>query len=152
MRAAKRLLGVRVASTVAGPSAASLHVPLSLRRPAPSAAPPQVSRYGIPVPRAFLQQHFPEGLALDSAFVAPSVVDQVEASVEEALSAGSWWVLQLWKGGGAGRQGGGGGGGRGGAGRCVQAGMRGWGALGWATEGLGRGSGPTMGEGSSVCA
>ncbi len=50
----------------------------------------QVSKYGIAAPRQFLPQHFPDGIALDSAFVAPSVVDQVEACAEEALQAGSW--------------------------------------------------------------
>ncbi len=50
----------------------------------------QVSKYGIPAPRQFLAQHFPEGIALDSTYVAPSVVDHVEACVEEALAAGTW--------------------------------------------------------------
>ncbi|GAB4816872.1 hypothetical protein N2152v2_003918 [Parachlorella kessleri] len=53
-----------------------------------------VSKYGIAAPRQFLPQHFPDGIALDSAFVAPSVVDQVEACAEEALQAGSWCDVQ----------------------------------------------------------
>lgn len=74
-------------ATVAGSSPAA--APL----PSPSPVPLlQVSRYGIPAPRAFLAQHFPEGIALDSAYVAPSVVHHVEACVEEALTAGTWWV------------------------------------------------------------
>jgi hypothetical protein len=39
--------------------------------------PAQVKQYGIPQPRAFLEQHFPDGAALESAFVSPAVVDQV---------------------------------------------------------------------------
>lgn len=51
---------------------------------------PQVKQYGIPNARAFLAQHFPDGLALESAYVSPAVVDQVEATVEEALAGGGW--------------------------------------------------------------
>ncbi|KAL4425678.1 hypothetical protein ABPG75_009694 [Micractinium tetrahymenae] len=47
-------------------------------------------QYGIPAPKQFLAQHFPDGIALDSAFVSPAVVDQVEATVEEAMAGGGW--------------------------------------------------------------
>ncbi|KAI3438673.1 hypothetical protein D9Q98_001094 [Chlorella vulgaris] len=49
-----------------------------------------VTRYGIPSARPFLAEHFPDGIALDSAYLSPAVVDQVEAAVEEALAAGGW--------------------------------------------------------------
>ncbi|EFN57486.1 hypothetical protein CHLNCDRAFT_143015 [Chlorella variabilis] len=46
-----------------------------------------VRQYGIPAPRPFLAHHFPDGLALDSAYLSPAVV---EAAAEEALAAGGW--------------------------------------------------------------
>ena len=57
------------------------------RRASPRAR-PQVKQYGIPNARAFLAQHFPDGHALESAYVSPAVVGQVEAAVEEALAPG----------------------------------------------------------------
>jgi hypothetical protein len=41
---------------------------------------PQVKQYGIPAGRQFLAQHFPDGIALDSAYVSPAVVDQVRCA------------------------------------------------------------------------
>lgn len=52
---------------------------LNIGRP-PLLRPPsllQAKQYGIPGPSQFLAQHFPDGVALDSAFVSPAVVDQV---------------------------------------------------------------------------
>lgn len=45
----------------------------------PSLSPPQVKQYGVPNAKQFLAQHFPDGVALDSAYVSPAVVDQVGA-------------------------------------------------------------------------
>lgn len=38
---------------------------------------PQVKQYGVPNAKQFLAQHFPDGVALESAYVSPAVVGQV---------------------------------------------------------------------------
>jgi hypothetical protein len=48
------------------------------------------TKNGVNNPAQYLAQAFPEGLALSSAFVAPTVSHQVEAAVEDAVQSGSW--------------------------------------------------------------
>ncbi|WIA28131.1 hypothetical protein OEZ86_010705 [Tetradesmus obliquus] len=49
-----------------------------------------VRKAGISNEKAYLKQSFPEGLALESVYVSPSVVSQAEAAVDEALRNGAW--------------------------------------------------------------
>lgn len=37
---------------------------------------------------------FPDGIPLDTAFVSPSVIHQLDASAEDAVACGSWCDLQ----------------------------------------------------------
>ncbi len=62
--------------------------PGSRRRARPPALPhrPQVRRTGIPNERAFLKTKYPEGLALESAYVSGVLLDQVDTAVEEACA------------------------------------------------------------------
>lgn len=53
---------------------------------APPALPlPQVAKYGVPNARQFLQQAFPDGVALSSAYLAPAVIEQVSAAGTSTL-------------------------------------------------------------------
>jgi hypothetical protein len=68
-----------------------LCAPASPGSPPPSAQAaaggvPQVRRCGIPNERAFLRSKYPEGVALDSAYVSAGLLDQVETAVEEAVA------------------------------------------------------------------
>lgn len=47
-------------------------------------------KLGISGGRTYLEATFPEGVPLETAFVGPSLLAQLEAAAEEALSAGSW--------------------------------------------------------------
>ena len=49
-----------------------------------------VTKLGIPSAQAYLQANFPDGIALETAFVGPELVQQLDAAVEEALSAEQW--------------------------------------------------------------
>ena len=49
-----------------------------------------VTKAGITNPKAHLESLFPGGMALVGAYVAPSLVEQLDAAAEEALGAGSW--------------------------------------------------------------
>ncbi|KXZ55512.1 hypothetical protein GPECTOR_2g1061 [Gonium pectorale] len=51
-----------------------------------------VKRMGISGERAYLRSAFPDGIPLESAFVAPSLLASLEAAVEEAVAAGAGWV------------------------------------------------------------
>ena len=54
-------------------------------------------RLGIPEPAAFIRKRFRSGrlLFLRAAAVGPGLVDQLEASVEEAVSSSTWVDLQV---------------------------------------------------------
>ena len=49
-----------------------------------------VRRAGVSQPRAWLSAQHPEGVHLDSAMVAPTLLDQLDAAVEEALASTGW--------------------------------------------------------------
>lgn len=49
-----------------------------------------VMKLGIPSAQAHLQANFPDGIPLDTAFVGPELVQQLDAAVEEAISAEQW--------------------------------------------------------------
>ena len=53
-----------------------------------------VAKLGISSGRQHLQSTFPDGIALDTAFVNPSVVHQLDASAEDAAASGSWCDMQ----------------------------------------------------------
>ncbi|KAL1558629.1 E3 UFM1-protein ligase 1 [Salvia divinorum] len=49
-------------------------------------------KLGIPQPIQFLQSRYPEGKALDTVFVHGSLIEMLDASVDDAVEAGSWIV------------------------------------------------------------
>jgi hypothetical protein len=49
-----------------------------------------VSKLGVNNARAHLEGLFPEGIPLQTAFVAPTLIQQLDAAVEEALESNSW--------------------------------------------------------------
>lgn len=53
-----------------------------------------IAKLGISSGRQHLQTTFPDGIALDTAFVNPSVVHQLDASAEDAAASGSWCDMQ----------------------------------------------------------
>ncbi|KAL0031439.1 hypothetical protein WJX77_000485 [Trebouxia sp. C0004] len=53
-----------------------------------------VSKLGISSAKQHLQTTFPDGIALETAFVNPTVVHQLDASAEDAAASGSWCDLQ----------------------------------------------------------
>ena len=53
-----------------------------------------VAKLGITASKQHLQTSFPDGLPLDTAFVSPSVIHQLDASAEDAVASGSWCDLQ----------------------------------------------------------
>ncbi|CAI5509562.1 unnamed protein product, partial [Closterium sp. Naga37s-1] len=56
-----------------------------------------VRQLGIPQPRQYLESLFPDkssALLLDSTLVHSSLVHQLDAAVEEAITAKSWWALE----------------------------------------------------------
>ncbi len=50
----------------------------------------KLSKINIPEPRKYLLVNFPEGLPLETCFVASSVIQQVDASVSDALANNAW--------------------------------------------------------------
>lgn len=53
-----------------------------------------VAKLGIAASKQHLQTTFPDGIALESAFVSPSVIHQLDASAEDAVASGSWCDVQ----------------------------------------------------------
>jgi len=53
-----------------------------------------VSKLGISSGKQHLQTTFPDGIALETAFVNSTVVHQLDASAEDAAASGSWCDLQ----------------------------------------------------------
>ncbi len=53
-----------------------------------------MSKLGISSGKQHLQTTFPDGIALETAFVNPTVVHQLDASAEDAAASGSWCDLQ----------------------------------------------------------
>ena len=49
-----------------------------------------VTKLGVASAQQHLLDLFPDGLALQSAFVAPTHVQQLDAAIEEALEGDSW--------------------------------------------------------------
>ncbi|XP_047943539.1 E3 UFM1-protein ligase 1 homolog [Salvia hispanica] len=49
-------------------------------------------KLGIPQPIQFLQSRYPEGKALDTVFVHNSLIEMLDASVDDAVECGSWIV------------------------------------------------------------
>lgn len=58
-----------------------------------------LTRLGIPDPINYIKKRFKSSklLFLKSACVGQALVDQLEASVEEAVSSATWTDLQVWK-------------------------------------------------------
>lgn len=50
----------------------------------------KLSKINVPEPKQYLINNFPEGLPLATCYVASSVIQQVDASVDHALSNNSW--------------------------------------------------------------
>lgn len=53
-----------------------------------------VAKTGIASAKQHLQTSFPDGIALESTFVSPAVVHQLDAAAEDAVSSGSWCDMQ----------------------------------------------------------
>ena len=53
-----------------------------------------VAKLGIASGKQHLQSTLPEGIPLETAFVSPSVVHQLDASAEDAVASGSWCDVQ----------------------------------------------------------
>ena len=49
-----------------------------------------MSKLGVTNTRVHLESLFPEGIPLQTAFVAPLLIQQLDAAVEEALDSNSW--------------------------------------------------------------
>ena len=49
-----------------------------------------LERMGIADGRGFMAASFPSGLVLESAFVSPNIVNQLEAAVDDVISSKSW--------------------------------------------------------------
>ena len=49
-----------------------------------------MSKLGVTNARVHLDSLFPEGIPLQTAFVAPLLIQQLDAAVEEALDSNSW--------------------------------------------------------------
>lgn len=49
-----------------------------------------LKKLGVASPKQYLHQKYTEGIALETAFVHPSLVDQIEAVSEEAVTGSSW--------------------------------------------------------------
>lgn len=48
-------------------------------------------KLGIPQPVQYLQSRYPEGIPLISIFVHPSMIEMLDAAVEDAIERGSWF-------------------------------------------------------------
>ena len=53
-----------------------------------------VAKLGITASKQHLQTTFPDGIPLESAFISPSVIHQLDASAEDAVTSGSWCDVQ----------------------------------------------------------
>lgn len=53
-----------------------------------------VAKLGISSGKQHLQTTFPDGIALETAFINPSIVHQLDASAEDALVSASWCDMQ----------------------------------------------------------
>ncbi|XAR59030.1 hypothetical protein NMG60_11014646 [Bertholletia excelsa] len=49
-----------------------------------------LQKLGIPQPIQFLQSRFPDGIALVTMFVHPSMIEMLDAAAEDAIERGSW--------------------------------------------------------------
>jgi hypothetical protein len=49
-----------------------------------------LKKLAIPNPKQYLEGKYPDGIALETVFVHPSLVNQLDAAVEEALANGTW--------------------------------------------------------------
>ncbi|CAL9044027.1 unnamed protein product, partial [Musa banksii] len=47
-------------------------------------------KLAIPQPKQYLQSRYPEGILLDAVFVHPSMVEMLDASIEDAVEHGNW--------------------------------------------------------------
>ena len=53
-----------------------------------------VAKLGIASAKQHLQATFPDGIALETAFVSPAVVHQLDAAAEDAVASSSWCDMQ----------------------------------------------------------
>lgn len=53
-----------------------------------------VAKLGIASAKQHLQSSFPDGIALDTAFVSSAVLHQLDAAAEDAVASGSWCDTQ----------------------------------------------------------
>ena len=53
-----------------------------------------MAKLGISSAKQHLQSIYPDGLALDTAFINPAVVHQLDSFAEDAVASGSWCDLQ----------------------------------------------------------
>ena len=53
-----------------------------------------MTKHGIANPRQHLQSTFPGGIALETVFVNPSLLQQLDAALEDAIASASWCDLQ----------------------------------------------------------
>ncbi|KAK6776870.1 hypothetical protein RDI58_027871 [Solanum bulbocastanum] len=49
-----------------------------------------LQKLGIPQPSQFLQSRYPDGISLDSTFAHPSIIEMLDAAVEDAIERNSW--------------------------------------------------------------
>ncbi|CAN4119993.1 unnamed protein product [Withania somnifera] len=49
-----------------------------------------LQKLGIPQPSQFLQSRYPDGIPLDSTFAHPSIIEMLDAAVEDAIERNSW--------------------------------------------------------------
>ncbi|KAK4709585.1 hypothetical protein R3W88_030510 [Solanum pinnatisectum] len=49
-----------------------------------------LQKLGIPQPSQFLQSRYPDGISLDSTFAHPSIIEMLDAAVEDAIECNSW--------------------------------------------------------------
>ncbi|THU66088.1 hypothetical protein C4D60_Mb05t10500 [Musa balbisiana] len=47
-------------------------------------------KLAIPQPKQYLQSRYPEGILLDAVFVHPSMVEMLDAAIEDAIEHGNW--------------------------------------------------------------
>ncbi|XP_038988992.1 E3 UFM1-protein ligase 1 homolog isoform X2 [Phoenix dactylifera] len=47
-------------------------------------------KLAMPQPKQYLQSRYPEGIALDGVFVHPSLVEMLDAAIEDAVEHGNW--------------------------------------------------------------
>ena len=53
-----------------------------------------MTKHGIANPRQHVQGAFPGGIALETVFVNPSLLQQLDAAVEDAITSASWCDVQ----------------------------------------------------------